>query len=55
MELSDDDWDIITATGEVLEDLEDVLMTLEGDGAAATTSGWVRRGLRLYVGLCGRI
>lgn len=31
-ELTDEDWKIITATGEVLEDLEDALMKLQGDG-----------------------
>lgn len=38
MELSDDDWQMITATGEVLEDLEDALRTLEGDGIARQRS-----------------
>lgn len=32
MELSDDDWKMITVTGEVLEDIEDALLMLEGDG-----------------------
>lgn len=31
MELSDDDWKMITVTGEVLEDMEDALLMLEGD------------------------